>query len=91
MRKNNTLIILKLIIIVNILFFFNSCSNDNPNVFFIGGEIINPSSSNLNIYRNNIKIDSIELDEENKFFKQLMMLAQVYIELNIYLNTKIYL
>ena len=71
MRKNNTLIILKLIIIVNILFFFNSCSNDNPNVFFIGGEIINPSSSNLNIYRNNIKIDSIELDEENKFFKQI--------------------
>ena len=57
--------ILKLIIIVNILFFFNSCSNDNPSVFFIGGEIINPSSSNLNIYRNNIKIDSIELDEEN--------------------------
>ena len=71
MRKNNTLIILKLIIIVNILFFFNSCSNDNPNVFFIGGEIINPSSSNLNIYKNNIKIDSIELDEENKFFKQI--------------------
>ena len=71
MRKNNTLIILKLIIIVNILFFFNSCSNDNPSVFFIGGEIINPSSSNLNIYRNNIKIDSIELDEENKFFKQI--------------------
>ena len=91
MRKNNTLIILKLIIIVNILFFFNSCSNDNPNVFFIGGEIINPSSSNLNIYRNNIKIDSIELDEENKFFKQLITLAQVYIELNISLNTKIYL
>ena len=71
MRKNNTLIILKLIIIVNILFFFNSCSNDKPSVFFIGGEIINPSSSNLNIYRNNIKIDSIELDEENKFFKQI--------------------
>ena len=71
MRKNNTLIILKLIIIVNILFFFNSCSNDSPSVFFIGGEIINPSSSNLNIYRNNIKIDSIELDEENKFFKQI--------------------
>ena len=71
MRKNNTLIILKLIIIVNILFFFNSCNNDSPSVFFIGGEIINPSSSNLNIYRNNIKIDSIELDEENKFFKQI--------------------
>ena len=71
MRKNNTLIFLKLIILVNILFFFNSCSNNDPNVFFIGGEIINPSSSSVNVYRNNIKIDSIELDEENKFFKQI--------------------
>jgi len=71
MRKNNTLIFSKLIIVVNILFFFNSCNNDDPNVFYIGGEIINPSSSNVNIYRNNIKIDSIELDSENKFFKQI--------------------
>ena len=71
MRKNNTLMFSKLIIVVNILFFFNSCSNNDPNVFYIGGEIINPSSSNVNIYRNNIKIDSIELDSENKFFKQI--------------------
>ena len=55
MRKNNTLTFFKLIILVNILFFFNSCNNDDPNVFFIGGEIINPSSSSVNIYRNNIK------------------------------------
>jgi hypothetical protein len=71
MRKNNTLTFFKLIILVNILFFFNSCNNDDPNVFFIGGEIINPSSSSVNIYRNNIKIDSIELDADNKFFKQI--------------------
>ena len=63
MRKNNTLIFFKLIILVNILFFFNSCNyKKDSNVFFIGGEIINPSSSEVNIYRNNIKIDSIELD-----------------------------
>jgi len=71
MRKNNTLMFFKLIILVNILFFFNSCNNSNPNVFYIGGEIVNPSSSNVNIYRNNIKIDSIELDIDNKFFKQI--------------------
>ena len=72
MRKNNTLIFLKLIILVNILFFFNSCNfKKDSNVFFIGGEIINPSSSNVNIYRNNIKIDSIELDDNNTFFKQI--------------------
>jgi len=71
MRKNNTLIFFKLIILVNILFFFNSCNNNDPNVFYIGGEIVNPSSSSVNIYRNNIKIDSIELDTDNKFFKQI--------------------
>ncbi len=71
MRKNNTLIFLKLIILVNILFFFNSCNYKDRDVFFLGGEIINPSSSSVNVYRNNIKIDSIELDEENKFFKQI--------------------
>ena len=71
MRKNNTLMFFKLIILVNILFFFNSCNNNDPNVFYIGGEIVNPSSSTVNIYRNNIKIDSIELDIDNKFFKQI--------------------
>ena len=71
MRKNNTLIFFKLIILVNILFFFNSCNNNDPSVFYIGGEIVNPSSSSVNIYRNNIKIDSIELDTDNKFFKQI--------------------
>tara|TARA_B100001146_G_scaffold113842_1_gene100315 strand:- start:1887 stop:3290 length:1404 start_codon:yes stop_codon:yes gene_type:complete len=72
MRKNNTLIFFKLIILVNILFFFNSCNyKKDSNVFFIGGEIINPSSSDVNIYRNNIKIDSVELDDKNTFFKQI--------------------
>ncbi len=71
MRKNNTLIFFKLIILVNILFFFNSCNSNDPDVFFIGGEIVNPSSSSVNVYRNNIKIDSIELDANNKFFKQI--------------------
>ena len=39
--------------------------------FFLGGEIINPSSSYVNFYFNNIKIDSIQLDSDNKFFKKI--------------------
>ncbi len=72
MRKNNKLKFLKLIILAIILFFSNSCKNENlRDDFFLGGEIINPSSNYVNFYYNNIKIDSIELDSENKFFKKL--------------------
>ena len=72
MRKNNKLKFLKLIILAIILFFSNSCNNKNSrDNFFLGGEIINPSSNYVNFYYNNIKIDSIELNSENKFFKNL--------------------
>ena len=72
MRKNSKLKFLKLIIVVFILFFSISCNDDNQiNSFFLGGEIINPSSSYVNFYYNNIKIDSIELDAQNKFFKKI--------------------
>jgi hypothetical protein len=63
---------LKLIIAVIILSFSISCNQVNPNTsFFLGGEIINPSSGYINFYYNNIKIDSIELDSNNKFFKKI--------------------
>ena len=72
MRKNNKLKFLKLIILAIILFFSNSCNIKNSrDNFFLGGEIINPSSNYVNFYYNNIKIDSIELNSENKFFKNL--------------------
>ena len=72
MRKNNKLKFLKLIIVAIILFFSNSFNNDTlRDDFFLGGEIINPSSNYVNFYYNNIKIDSIELNSENKFFKNL--------------------
>ena len=63
---------LKLIIVVIILFFSSSCNQENQNTsFFLGWEIINPSSGYVNFYYNNIKIDSIELDSDNKFFKKI--------------------
>tara|TARA_B100001057_G_scaffold49121_1_gene43812 strand:- start:409 stop:1812 length:1404 start_codon:yes stop_codon:yes gene_type:complete len=72
MGKNNKLKFLKLIILTIILFFSNSCNNEVSNSdFFLGGEIINPSSSYVNFYFNNIKIDSIQLDSDNKFFKKI--------------------
>ena len=72
MRKNSKLKFLKLIIPVIISIFLISCSEDNQNdSFFLGGEIINPSSNYVNFYFNNIKIDSIQLDSQNKFFKKI--------------------
>ena len=71
MRKNSKLRIFKLIL-VSIIFIFSSCNNTNSkDDFFLGGEIINPSSNYVNFYYNNIKIDSIKLDSENKFFKKI--------------------
>ena len=72
MRKNSKLIFLKLIIVVIILFFSISCNEyKQTSSFFLGGEIINPSSRYVSFYYNNIKIDSIELDAQNKFFKKI--------------------
>jgi len=72
MRKNSKLKFLKLIIAVIILVFSNSCDEDDQSdSFFLGGEIINPSSGYVNFYFNNIKIDSIQLDSQNKFFKKI--------------------
>ena len=71
MRKNNKMRIFKLIL-VGIILIFSSCNENSSNKdFFLGGEIINPSSKYVNFYYNNIKIDSIELDSENKFFKRI--------------------
>ena len=71
MRKNSKLRFFKLIL-VSIIFIFSSCNNKNSrDDFFLGGEIINPSSNYVNFYYNNVKIDSLELDSENKFFKKI--------------------
>jgi len=72
MRKNNKLNIFKLIKTCIIFVITISCNNDNPyKDFYLGGEIINPSSSSVNFYYNNVKIDSILLDNKNKFFKKI--------------------
>ena len=72
MRKNNKLRISKLILSTFIFSFLISCNQENfKEDFYLGGEIINPSSRFVNFYYNNVKIDSIELNSENKFFKKI--------------------
>ena len=72
MRKNSKLRISKLILSTFILTFLISCNQENfKEDFYLGGEIINPSSRFVNFYYNNVKIDSIELNSENKFFKKI--------------------
>ena len=72
MRKNNKLRISKLILSTFIFSFLISCNQNNSKEdFYLGGEIINPSSRFVNFYFNNVKIDSIELNSENKFFKKI--------------------
>ena len=72
MRKNSKLRISKLILSTLIFPFLISCNQKNFNEdFYLGGEIINPSSRFVNFYYNNVKIDSIELNSENKFFKKI--------------------
>ena len=72
MRKNNKMRISKLILSTFIFTFLISCNQKNlKEDFYLGGEIINPSSRFVNFYFNNVKIDSIELNSENKFFKKI--------------------
>ena len=72
MRKNSKLKISKLILSTFICSFLISCNQENfKEDFYLGGEIINPSSRFVNFYFNNVKIDSIELNSENKFFKKI--------------------
>jgi hypothetical protein len=72
MRKNSKLRISKLILSTFIFLFLISCNQENfKEDFYLGGEIINPSSRFVSFYYNNVKIDSIELNSENKFFKKI--------------------
>ena len=57
------------LIFISILF---SCDNIFKNKsIFVGGNIINPSSKFVLIYKNEEMIDTIFLDEENKFSKSV--------------------
>ena len=48
-----------------------SCQKDkkSDHIFF-GGQIVNPSSSYVTLYKDNQRIDSLELDKTFKFYKK---------------------
>ncbi|NER13352.1 hypothetical protein GWK08_07880 [Leptobacterium flavescens] len=49
-----------------------SCTSEKTSsVAYFGGEIINPNDSYVVLYKNDEVIDSVELDENNRFFIQL--------------------
>jgi len=53
------------------LFFLISCQkNKKPDYIFFGGQIINPSSSYVTLYKDNQRIDSLKLDGSFKFYKK---------------------
>lgn len=58
------------------IFIVSSCKTDSSGFFnnsstFLGGEIINPKSNNVILYDKNGAIDTIELNQNNKFFYEL--------------------
>ena len=44
--------------------------NESPTTAFFGGQIINPSSEFVSLYKYDQRIDSLPLDEENRFAKR---------------------
>jgi hypothetical protein len=57
-----------------LLFIFFSCAEDtakNTDAVYLGGEIVNPTSHYLTLYRNGRMIDTIFLDNKNKFSYRL--------------------
>ena len=47
-----------------------ACGTESlPDQAYLGGQIINPSSKTVSLFKNNKRLDSIVLDENNRFFK----------------------
>jgi len=53
-------------------FFLLGCSSPSTeeNTSFLGGQIIQPSSEFISLYKYNKRIDSIRLDENNRFTRR---------------------
>jgi thiol-disulfide isomerase/thioredoxin len=51
------------------------CADQPKTAVFFGGQIINPSSDYVTLYKDNKAIDCLKLNAENRFFKQYDTLA----------------
>ena len=53
---------------IGLLFCVCSCtSNSTPDGVFLGGQIINPSSEKVSLFKNNKLLDTLVLDKKNRF------------------------
>ena len=59
----------KYLFLISAFFLLTSCYNKESNKIFLGGQIINPSSNYLRLYKNNTSIDCLILDSNNSFKK----------------------
>ncbi|MFA7446266.1 MAG: redoxin domain-containing protein [Flavobacteriaceae bacterium] len=68
----------KIVILVGFGFVLHSCNEFKSSDYttYFGGEIINPKSEWVLLYKDNQLIDSIPLDEKNRFFVKYDSLAQ---------------
>ena len=53
------------------VFIFSCSKKENSNTVYFGGEIINPNDDYIVLYQNQTFIDSIKLDDNNRFFVDL--------------------
>lgn len=69
---------IKTIFFINFILLFLSCkkefATDNYTAYF-GGEIINPNNRNVIFFKNNLAIDTLQLDDNNRFFIKFDSLA----------------
>ena len=53
-----------------LIFILLSCENEKSKGVFFGGQIINPSSNYVSLYKGNISIDTFNLNKDYKFIKK---------------------
>ena len=75
---------------IGLLFCICSCiPNPLHDGAFLGGQIINPSSEKVSLYKNNKLLDTLVLDDKNRFSRSYDSFNTGFINLNIFLKVKI--
>ncbi|WP_340073604.1 hypothetical protein [Leptobacterium sp. I13] len=62
---------MKYVSIIGLLLILIGCNEEDSSVSFFGGEIINPNERYVTLLKDNVVIDSIQLDDNNRFFIKL--------------------
>ena len=76
-------------ILIILSFSCNTINNDAVSTYF-GGEIINPRSDFVLFLKDDIIIDTLQLDKKNRFLNEFKSLDEGYIPLNMVLSFNMY-